>query len=146
MRRLDDLHRPEGSVLAGSYPSGQPQVLEVRGLRQALPVLGSVLVSPLLPQVFTRVMAPVSSIPHSLGIRLRRNLDDWLIQAHSREEVLRSLETFFSLCHELGIVVNFVPSQRVLYLGTILNIVLFKASPSQQQVEKLLSIGEEFLS
>ena len=39
--RLDDLHRPEEGVLAGSYPSGQLQVLEVRGLRQALPVSGS---------------------------------------------------------------------------------------------------------
>ena len=28
------------------------------------------------PQVFTRVMAPVSSILHSLGVRLRRYLDD----------------------------------------------------------------------
>ena len=45
----------------------------------------------------TGVMAPVSSIPHSLGIRLRRYLDDWLIQASSREAVLSSLETVLSL-------------------------------------------------
>ena len=43
------------------------------------------------PQVFTRVMAPVSSILHSMGIRLRRYLDDWLIQSSSREAVLRDL-------------------------------------------------------
>ena len=36
------------------------------------------------PQVFTRVMAPVSAILHSLGIRMRRYLDDWLIQSCSR--------------------------------------------------------------
>ena len=36
------------------------------------------------PQVFTRVMAPVSAILHSLGIRMRRYLDDWLIQSSSR--------------------------------------------------------------
>ena len=77
-------------------------------------------------------MAPFSSILHSLGIRLRHYLDNWLIQGHSWEEVLQSLETVLSLCHELGIVVNFVPS--------------FKASPSQQRVEKLLSMGDEFLS
>ena len=29
-----------------------------------------------VPQVFTRVMAPVSTILHSMGIRLRRYLDD----------------------------------------------------------------------
>ena len=44
--RLDGLHRPEGGVLVGSNPSGQPQVLEVRGLRQVL----SVLASPRLPK------------------------------------------------------------------------------------------------
>ena len=37
------------------------------------------------PQVFTRVMAPVSAILHSLGIRMRRYLDDWLVQSSSRE-------------------------------------------------------------
>ena len=31
------------------------------------------------PQVFSRVMAPVSAILHSWGIRMRRYLDDWLV-------------------------------------------------------------------
>ena len=101
------------------------------------------------PQVFTRVMPPVSSILHSMGIRFRRYLDDWLIQASSWEDVLCSLETVLSLCLELGIVVNpaksnFVPAKRVQYLDTVPDSVAFKASPSQQRVEKLLSIGEEF--
>ena len=78
------------------------------------------------PQVFTRVMAPVSSILHGLGIRNCRYLDGWIIQALSREDILRSLETVFYLCLELGIVVNpvksnFVPAQRAQYLGTILD-------------------------
>ena len=37
------------------------------------------------PQVFTWVTAPVSSILHSLGIRMHRYLDDWLVQSSSRE-------------------------------------------------------------
>ena len=37
------------------------------------------------PQFFTRVMAPVSAILHSLGIRMRRYLDDWLVQASFQE-------------------------------------------------------------
>ena len=44
-------------------------------------------------QVFTRVMAPVSAFLHRIGIRLRRYLDDCLIQASSREQVLLALET-----------------------------------------------------
>ena len=88
------------------------------------------------PQVFTRVTAPISSILHSLRIRIRHYLDDWRIQANSREAVLQALETVLSLCRELGIVVNpaksnFVPAQRVQYLGTVLDALTFRASPSQ---------------
>ena len=36
------------------------------------------------PQVFTRVMAPVSATLHNLGIQILRYLDDWLIVAFSR--------------------------------------------------------------
>ena len=35
------------------------------------------------PQVFTRVMAPVSGFLHQLGIRMLRYLDNWLILASS---------------------------------------------------------------
>ena len=77
-------------------------------------------------QVFTRVMAPVSAFLHRLGIRIRRYLDDWLVQAPSWELVLQALETILHLCHDLEIIVNknnsnLVPSQRVLYLGTVID-------------------------
>ena len=86
------------------------------------------------PQVFTQVMAPVSSILHSMGICLLCCLDDWLVQSSSQEAVLRDLRVVLDLCWELGIVVNpeksnFVPSQKVLYLGTILDSQSFVASP-----------------
>ena len=45
------------------------------------------------PQVFTRVMAPVSAILHSMGIRMRWYLDDWLVQSSSRESLLWDLQT-----------------------------------------------------
>ena len=103
------------------------------------------------PQVFTRVMAPVSAFLHRSGIRLRRYLDDWLIQASSREQVLFALDTVLHLCHSLGIIVNWeksqlVPSQHMVYLGVLLDSVSFRASPAQKRVEKLLSIGNVFLS
>ena len=58
------------------------------------------------PQVFTRVMAPVSAILHSLGIRMRQYLDDWLIQSSSQESLLEDLPTVLRLCHDLGIVIH----------------------------------------
>ena len=65
------------------------------------------------PQVFTRVMAPVSVLLHRLGVRMCRYLDDWLILAASRPLVLQALETVLHLCQELGILVNWEKSQLV---------------------------------
>ena len=103
------------------------------------------------PQVFIRVMALVSAFLHHSGIRLRRYLDDWLIQASSREQVLLALDAVLQLCSSLGIVVNWdkshlVPTQRMVYLGVLLDSVSFRASPALKRVEKLLSIGDAFLS
>ena len=58
------------------------------------------------PQVFSRVMAPVSAILHSRCIRMWRYLDDWLVQSSSRVSLLHDLRVVLDLCHELGIVVN----------------------------------------
>ena len=103
------------------------------------------------PQVFTRVMAPVSAFLHSSGIRLRRYLDDWLIQASSRKQVLLALDAVLQLCSALGTVVNWeksqlVLTQRMVYLGVLLDSVVFRASPALKRVKKLFSIGDTFLS
>ena len=58
------------------------------------------------PQVFTRVMTPVSAILHSMGFRMSRYHNDWLVQSASRESLLRDLQTVPQLCHELGMVVK----------------------------------------
>ena len=84
-------------------------------------------------------------------MRLRRYLDDWLLQASSREQVLLALETVLQLCRLLGIVVNWeksqlIPTQRMVYLGVSLDSISFRASPALKRVEKLLSIGDVFLS
>ena len=103
------------------------------------------------PQVFSRVMAPVSAILHSWGIRMRRYLDDWLVQSSSCESLLRDLRVVLDLCHELGIVVNpakshLVPSQVVQYLGVVVDSQSFRASPSPERVASLRSTANEFLS
>ena len=102
-------------------------------------------------QVFTQVMAPVSAILHSWGVRMRRYLDDWLVQSSSRESLLRDLQVVLDLCRELGIVINpeksnLEPSQVVQYLGVIINAESFVASPSPDRVSRLQSTTGEFLS
>ena len=103
------------------------------------------------PQVFSRVVAPVSAILHSWGIRMRRYLDDWLVQSSSRDSLLRDLQVMLDLCRELGIVVNpekshLVPSQVVQYLGVVLDAQSFRASPSPDCIARLQSTAGEFLS
>ena len=103
------------------------------------------------PQVFSRVMAPVSAILHSWGIRMRRYLDDWLVQSSSHESLLRDLRVVLDLCHELGIVVNpvkshLVPSQVVQYLWVVVDSQSFRASPSPERVARLRSTANAFLS
>ena len=103
------------------------------------------------PQVFTRVMALVSAILLSLGVRMRWYLDDWLVQSPSRGSLLGDLQTVLQLCHELGIVVNpqqsnLVPSQVVLYLGVVIDSASFRASPSAERISRLQSTAAEFQS
>ena len=78
------------------------------------------------PQVFARVMAPVSTFLHHAGIRIHRYLDDWLIQVASRSQVLIALDAVLQLCHSLGIVVSWekshlVPALQMIYLGVLLD-------------------------
>ena len=96
-------------------------------------------------------MAPFSAILHSWGIRMRRYLDDWLIQSSSRESLLHDLQVVLDLCHELGIVVNpakshLEPSQVVQYLGVVIDSRSFRASPLPDRVARLQSTASEYLS
>ena len=103
------------------------------------------------PQVFTRVMAPVSGFLHQLGVQMLRYLDDWLILASSQEEVCWARDHVLSLCQELGIVVNLekstlLPSQQIVYLGIRIDSQTFRASATPSRIEKFFSIVEKFLS
>ena len=103
------------------------------------------------PQVFTWVMAPISAILHSLGIRMRRYLDDWLVQASSQESLLEDLPTVLRLCHELGIVIhprpsNLIPSQVVQYLWVVIDSTSFRASPSVGRISRLRSTAAVLMS
>ena len=100
------------------------------------------------PQVFTWVMAPVSAILHSLGIRMRRYLDTWLVQSSSQSLSSR----FFCLSSDFVTIVihprysNLVPSQVVQYLWVVIDSTSFRASPSVARISRLQSTAAVFLS
>ena len=90
------------------------------------------------PQVFTRVIAPVSKIVHLAGFRIILYLDDWLILAKSREEMARAIQFIMNLVAELGININLeksalVPTQSITYLGMLIDSLNFWVSPSERR-------------
>ena len=103
------------------------------------------------PQVFTRIMAPVSAILHRHGVRMLRYLDDWLILASSKIACLQSRDRLLAVCTELGIQVNLtksslVPSQSIVYLGMEIHSLSFIARPTPARANNLIRLIEEFLS
>ena len=103
------------------------------------------------PQVFTRIMAPVSTILHRHGVRMLRYLDDWLIVASSEIACLQSRDRLLAVCTELGIQVNLtksslVPSQSIVYLGMEILSLPFIARPTPTRADNLIRLIEEFLS
>ena len=103
------------------------------------------------PQVFMRVMAPVSAMLHRLGIHMLRYLDDWLVLASSREEVLRARDQVLALCDQLGITINLeksclIPSQTAMYLGMDIVSPSLRAFPTTKRIATLQTQVAEFLS
>ena len=104
-----------------------------------------------VPQVFTRIMVPVSAILHKYGVRMLRYLDDWLILASSEIACLESRDRLLTICTELGIQVNLaksslVPTQSLVYLGMEIRSLPFTARPTPVRVSNILRLIEEFLS
>ena len=149
--RLDGLHRSQRGVPTDSCPPESRRFLRFVAHGQVYQFTALCFGLSKASQVFSRVMAPVSAILHSWGIRMRRYLDDWLVQSSSRDSLIHDLQVVLGLCRELGIVVNpekslLKPSQVVQYLGVLIDAQSFKASPSPDRIARLQSTAGEFLS
>ena len=103
------------------------------------------------PHVFTRLMAPISTILHRYVVGMLRYLDDWLILAESRTTGIQARDRLLQVCGELGLQVNcrkssLIPSQDMTYLDMQIQSVRFITKPTETWVGNLLRIIEEFLS
>ena len=102
-------------------------------------------------QVFTRVMAPISSVMHRYGFRILRYLDDWLVLGSSFRDIVRARDFLLWLCRELGVRVNLAkssldPSQTLDYLGMRLQTRPLRVFLTPKRVQKLSSLLHEFVS
>ena len=103
------------------------------------------------PQVFTRIMAPISSIMHHHGFRLLHYLDDWLVLGSTFQDLMRARDFLLWLCHLLGVIVNtskssLVPTQTLDYLGMTLEISPLRVFPTLKRVQKFSLLLQDFLS
>ncbi len=118
-----------------SHPDSPPSqtILEIRLRGSGLPVHGPTLWAVSAPPYFYEVhgLSPL----RQMGIRILNYLDDWLILAQSEVELLSHRTLILSHLERLGLRVNFAksalsPSQRVSFLGTVLDSARMRAGDS----------------
>ena len=103
------------------------------------------------PQVFTHVMAPISSIMHRHGFCLLRYLDNWLVLGSTFQGLVRARDFLLWICLCLGVIVNLsksslVPTQTLDYLGMTLETSPLRVSPTLKRVQKLSLLLQQFFS
>ena len=104
------------------------------------------------PQVFTRVMAPISSIMHRHGFRILCCLDDWLVLGSSCEEIVLARDFLLSLLRPSRCISQplqeFTPSNSNNRLSRdVLSLFTFEGFPHpDQDSEGALSLVSEFTS
>ncbi|XP_045126279.1 uncharacterized protein LOC123513273 [Portunus trituberculatus] len=100
-------------------------------------------------QVFTKVMAPVSSWVYRHDISLHHYLDDWLVTGTTLQGCIGTIRAVLRLCAQLGIQISLpisdvVPSQRKQYRGMVLDSVRALVFSVTRKGQPVSLSGEKF--
>ena len=103
------------------------------------------------PRIFTKLIKVPISILRKLGVCLVIYLDDLLIMASSKEELLWARDTTMYLFHHLGLTINMKksvlePSQIMEFLGVLVNSRDLTFSLPEKKIKKLISKCQEALN
>lgn len=103
----------------------------------------------LSPRVFTKLAEDALAPLRLAGIRILNYLDDWLILAHSREQLIVHRDKVLRHLRLLGLQVNrekskLAPVQRISFLGMELDSVTMVAHLSEERARLLLNCLREF--
>ncbi|XP_052058703.1 uncharacterized protein LOC127698962 isoform X1 [Mytilus californianus] len=98
------------------------------------------------PRIFTKIMKVVFSHVRQLGISSFFYIDDSLLQAFCFEQAKRNTHFVNDLIESLGFSINieksnFIPSQRTMFLGFIIDSVLFKVFLPEDKIQKIIEIS-----
>ena len=94
------------------------------------------------PRVFTKIMKPVIALLRQQGIRVIIFLDDMLLMAQKREDLLAITQEVITLLHLLGFIINWdksslTPSQQIHFLGFMIDSVLMTMSLPKEKVKNI---------
>lgn len=103
------------------------------------------------PWLFTKIMKPVKLGVDFSRLTLFQYLDDWLGECQSQQSCAEEAARLVSLCHTLGLIINLkkselTPTQIFDFIGIHFDLVLGTLSPTNANVEKVLSSVARFLS
>lgn len=103
------------------------------------------------PRVFTRITRTVLAFLRKHGVLVFAYLDDWLILAHSEQQAVETTQFVVETLQALGWIINtekssLTPSQRVTYLGAILDFSLGQAFPTPERIQALVEMAALILS
>ncbi|XDV31006.1 hypothetical protein PO909_033783 [Leuciscus waleckii] len=98
----------------------------------------------LSPRVFTKVTEGALVAMREQGVRILNYLDDWLILAHSRDQLCEHRDLVLRHLSQLGLQVNWeksklAPVQRISFLGMELDSVTQTARLTEQRAQSVLN-------
>ena len=102
------------------------------------------------PRLFTKILKPVLGLLREKGHQLVGYIDDFLVQGDGKDDCAASLHDTGSMFDKLGFTIHpeksaFCPSQRIEFLGFVLDSVLMEVSISSDKAEKIRTLIKEFL-
>jgi hypothetical protein len=103
------------------------------------------------PRKFTKLLKPVVGLLRRLGIRLIIYLDDMLIMAASRQELIKHRDTVLYLLQVLGLVINgkksqLIPTQEIEFLGFCINSITMMFLLPKTKMENILQICSQMIT
>ncbi len=103
----------------------------------------------LSPSVFTKVVEGALTPLREVGVRILNYLDDWLILAQSREQLVNHRDLVLRHLSQLGLWVNWEksklsPVQRISFLGVELDSVSMMARLTEERAQAVLNCLSSF--
>ena len=97
------------------------------------------------PRVFTKILCPLASFLHVLGVPFHRFLDDFLCRSNSRKQLLRWAVITITVICGMGFHINIPksmlePTQDFIYIGVRFLTELGLMTPPDDRIEKILKM------